>query len=197
MRIITGGQLINNRACYETDNNLSPWVHRPKDENGHDLPRPAPSSITNEDRFRGIRRGTLWEYIKDVDLYHCPGDNRHSTQSPPRDAFRSYSISYAFGSGGLTSNISNSPYRSYLRLSEVERATHYYVFVEEEHNASNYGENEGGWDLPFGGGRIASIVPTLGPSSIRWPPTTINPVPSLLLTAMRHVTPGATRAPLH
>jgi prepilin-type processing-associated H-X9-DG protein len=38
-------------------------------------------------------------------------------------------------------------------MQDVRDAPQYYVFVEEEHNGSRYGENEGGWHLPFGGGR--------------------------------------------
>ena len=90
--------LTSNRACYDTADDKTPWVHRPKDFSGNNLPNnPAPPTITDEDRFRGIRAGTLWQYIKDVGAYHCPGDNRRSTQKPPRDCWRSYSISYAFG----------------------------------------------------------------------------------------------------
>jgi prepilin-type processing-associated H-X9-DG protein len=37
-------------------------------------------------------------------------------------------------------------------MSEVKGAPSYYVFVEEEHNGSRYGENEGGWHLPCAGG---------------------------------------------
>ena len=42
-------------------------------------------------------------------------------------------------------------YLPYKKMSEVKRAPLYYVFVEEEHNGSNYGENEGGWHLPCAG----------------------------------------------
>jgi len=142
------GWLINNQACYDTPEYRTPWVHRPKQADGGDLPdSPAPAIITDQDRFRGIQAGALWPYIKDVDVYHCPGDNRRSTQKPPRDCFRSYSISYAFGHDP----IGDHGYRPYRKMSEVKRAPLYYVFVEEEHNGSRYGENEGGWHLPCAG----------------------------------------------
>jgi prepilin-type N-terminal cleavage/methylation domain-containing protein/prepilin-type processing-associated H-X9-DG protein len=148
------GLLMCNGACYDYWQGRydpTPWVHRPKDFGGNNLPQPAPETITDEDRYRGIQMGTMWPYLKDVDVYHCPGDNRRSTRRPPRDCFRSYSISYAFGDlrvgvGG------RGGYRYYRRMSEVRNAPLYYVFVEEEHNGSSYGENEGGWHLPMGGG---------------------------------------------
>jgi prepilin-type processing-associated H-X9-DG protein len=32
-------------------------------------------------------------------------------------------------------------------MQDIKQGALYYVFVEEEHNGSNYGENEGGWAL--------------------------------------------------
>ena len=139
------GGLVSNRACYDEDNGSykTAWVHSPKNVHGHNLAHhPAPSTITDEDRFRGIRAGTLWPYVRDVGAYHCPGDNRRSTQMSPRDCWRSYSISYAFGHKPLTLQG-----KAYERMQEIRQGALYYVFVEEEHNGSNYGENEGGWCL--------------------------------------------------
>ncbi len=152
------GWLICNGACYDTATDKSPWVHRPKDIAGNNLSyNPAPETIRNEDRYRGIQQGTLWKYIKDVDVYHCPGDNRRITRLPPRDCFRSYSISYAFGRR-LIGTPGDRGYNYYLKMHDVKDAPQYYVFVEEEHNGSRYGENEGGWHLPYnnGGNRIAN-----------------------------------------
>ena len=145
------GLLISNGACYDTPSDNSPWVHRPKDVTGSDLGSPAPPTITDTDRYRGIQRGTLYMYIKDVDAYHCPGDNRKSTMRPPRDCFRSYSISYAFGPMREGDLSIRGGYQYYRRMIEITSAPQYYVFVEEEHNGSRYGENEGGWHLPMGG----------------------------------------------
>jgi len=143
------GFLINNRACYDVAGEPTPWVCRPKDAAGNDLPyNPAPAYITDYDRYRGIQAGTLWKYVEDVGVYHCPGDNRRSTRRPPRDCWRSYSISYAFGHVPTVTD----GYRLYRKMQEVRNAALYYVFVEEEHNGSRYGENEGGWHLRFSGG---------------------------------------------
>ena len=152
------GALMCNGACYDQADDDSPWAHRPKDIAGNNLSyNPAPENITNNDRYRGLQQGTMWEYVKDVDVYHCPGDNRRSTRRPPRDCFRSYSISYAFGTR-RAKDIGNRGYNYYLKMQDVRDAPQYYVFVEEEHNGSRYGENEGGWHLPFdsGGNRIAN-----------------------------------------
>jgi prepilin-type N-terminal cleavage/methylation domain-containing protein/prepilin-type processing-associated H-X9-DG protein len=141
------GVLMCNGACYETDTDKSAWVHRPKTAAGADAPVAA---VLDEDRFRGIRAGTMWKYVKDVGVYHCPGDNRRNTRRPPRDCWRSYSISYAFGViDDRRRGTWDQGFRYYNRMPEVKNAALYYVFVEEEHNGSQYGENEGGWHLPF------------------------------------------------
>ena len=151
------GLLVNNRACYDTPQDRTPWVHRPKDAAGNDLGyNPAPAHITDYDRHRGIQAGTLWPYIKDVGVYHCPGDNRRSTRQPPRDCWRSYSISYGFGFMSTGSH----GYRLYKKLADVKSAAMYYVFVEEEHNGSRYGENEGGWHLRFSSGENNLLNPS-------------------------------------
>jgi prepilin-type N-terminal cleavage/methylation domain-containing protein/prepilin-type processing-associated H-X9-DG protein len=143
------GVLMCNGACYDTATDKSPWVHRPKDLDGDNLASPAPPNITKEDRYRGIQAGTMWPYLKDVDVFHCPGDNRKSTRKAPRDCFRSYSISYAFGVIQDSRRVDWRLGQYYNKVSEIANAARYYVFVEEEHNGSNYGENEGGWHLPF------------------------------------------------
>jgi len=136
------GSLVSNAACYDDRGEKTAWVYSPKNAHGHSFSSPAPSIITDEDRFRGIRAGTLFSYIMDVGAYHCPGDNRRSTQGPPRDCWRSYSISYAFGHKPITLQR-----KAYRKIQEIKQGAMYYVFVEEEHNGSNYGENEGGWSL--------------------------------------------------
>ncbi|MBN2139064.1 MAG: type II secretion system protein [Sedimentisphaerales bacterium] len=143
--------LASNRACYNNNRDKTPWVHRPKDADGNDLSiYPAPSSITAADRYRGIRAGTLWQYVQDVESYHCPGDRRANRRLPPRDCFRSYSISYGFGPmGGLFARLGFKPYE---RRLNIRGAGNYYIFVEDEGNGGSYGENDGGWRLPFGRG---------------------------------------------
>lgn len=146
------GLLMCNGACYETVDDGTPWVHAPRDVTGTALGMPAPATVIDEDRFRGIRAGTMWPYVGDVDVYRCPGDNRRSTREPPRDCFRSYSVSYAFGTLRDQDLTPRGGYRYYRRMTEIKAATRFYVFVEEEHNGSRYGENEGGWHLPFQSG---------------------------------------------
>ncbi len=58
-----------------------PWVQAP----------PDPAHAPVEERKEYIRRGTLWTYVKKMEIYQCPSDRRMS--SPYHEnAYRSYSI---------------------------------------------------------------------------------------------------------
>lgn len=150
------GELIGNLACYDSDYDRTPWVFAPKDALGQPLPsHPAAASITDEDRFRGIRKGTLWPYVKNVKTYHCPGDDRGTVREPPRDCFRSYSISYAFGH--RSGHSGRLGYKFIRRMSNIRRMAQYFVFVEEEGIGGAYGENDGGWRLPVGKVRLPPL----------------------------------------
>ena len=128
------GLVMCNGACYDTATDRSPWVHRPKDIAGNSLPSPAPASITNEDRYRGIMAGTMWPYVKDVDVYHCPGDNRRSTRQRRETAFaaiRSPTLSAPFrivaemtgGGGSITTSCPRLPTRRVTTCSSKKSTT--------------------------------------------------------------------------
>ena len=53
------GLVMCNGACYDTSADKSPWVHRPKDIAGNNLPSPATANITMADRYRGLMAGTM------------------------------------------------------------------------------------------------------------------------------------------
>jgi prepilin-type N-terminal cleavage/methylation domain-containing protein/prepilin-type processing-associated H-X9-DG protein len=133
-------RLCSSRACYDRPGNTQDnqiWVFRPQDENG----RPTPlGSITDQDRFRGIQAGALYPYIGAVGAYHCPGDTRKKRRQAPRDCYRSYSISYAFGGDWEPPG-----YNQYMKHTEIRSPSRHFVFVEEEHIGARYGANEGGW----------------------------------------------------
>lgn len=145
------GLLMCNGACYDTATDKSPWVHSPKDSAGNNLASSALPRITSEDRYRGIRAGTMWPYLENVDLYHCPADNRKSTRQTPQNCYRSYSISYAFGAVQNSRSYDSRGGQYHNKLSSIDNAARYYVFIEEEGDGSRYGENEGAWQLSLDG----------------------------------------------
>jgi prepilin-type N-terminal cleavage/methylation domain-containing protein len=93
------------------------WVEPPQDiagvYTGHSDP-------TVEDEKRGIERGHLFPFIKDVDSYRCPSDDRKRTN---KATFRSFSIA-----GGMNGEEGTDAVKKY---TEIVRPATKYVFVEE------------------------------------------------------------------
>jgi len=63
------------------------WVEPPQGPLGSYTGDPNP---TLEEELRGIEQGALYPYVKDVDAYRCPSDDRK--RNPDRATFRSFSI---------------------------------------------------------------------------------------------------------
>jgi len=80
---------------------------------------------TLEDELRGIERGGLYPYAKDVDVYRCPADDRK--RDPDRATFRSFSIA-----GGMNGEERYSyTERGIIKYTEIRNPATKYVFVEE------------------------------------------------------------------
>lgn len=78
-----------------------------------------------EDELRGIERGGLFPYVKDVDVYRCPADDRK--RDPDRATFRSFSIA-----GGMNGEERyNYTERGIIKYTEIRNPATKYVFVEE------------------------------------------------------------------
>jgi len=126
------------------------WVHNPTTADGYIYGWPT-AGITMEDRFRGIRKGALWEYNRDYDVYHCPGDRRHiegtvmDQVKPGRPEayrmWRTYSIQ-----GGLH----GEPAYSILKYNDIRQPGSTYVFVEEDYKGQYHCCNNNSWVLCWG-----------------------------------------------
>ena len=125
--IDSGGKLVDG----DTDHDES-WVNRPTRING----TPMTNNWTVDDEKRGIERGSLFPYTKDVDVYHCPGDRRY--KNPPTDpingaqngAFRSYAIT-GCANGEARTNQGEESYNIEL-YSQIKNPSAKIVFVEED-----------------------------------------------------------------
>jgi prepilin-type N-terminal cleavage/methylation domain-containing protein/prepilin-type processing-associated H-X9-DG protein len=100
------------------------------------------SPATMEEKQRGIMAGRLWNYVKDLNAYHCRGDRRKFDGN--KMTFRTYSISTAM----------NSPYapgyghETFKRIGSISTPEEFYVFVEE---ADQRGWNINSWAVyPMG-----------------------------------------------
>lgn len=103
-----------------------------------------------EDRIRGIRRGALYPYIRDHEMYHCPGDNRYQTGADERQRmYRSYIIPDVLSAArkGFHS-WTEARYKHFpKRLEEITHASLRYVFVESEFQNPNFNYDHGGWSF--------------------------------------------------
>jgi prepilin-type N-terminal cleavage/methylation domain-containing protein len=111
------------------------WVEPPQDGGGNY----TGENPTLQDELRGIERGTLYSYVKNVDIYRCPADDRK--RNPARATFRSYSIA-----GGMNGEERYDNYtgRAIIKYTEMKNPATKYVFVEE---ADPRQWNMGSWIL--------------------------------------------------
>ncbi len=122
------------------------WVLPPINEAG----QYASGAVDLVDRIRGIKRGALFPYIKNAEMYHCPGDDRY--QSAPQEhmrMYRSYLVpdvlsATAKGFHSWTEN----RYRYFpKKLDEIKQASRKYVFVESEFQNPNFNYDHGAWSF--------------------------------------------------
>ena len=110
------------RSAQFKESNEAFWVEPPQGPLGSYTGDPNP---TLEDELRGIERGALYPYVKDVDTYRCPSDDRK--RNPNRATFRSFSIA-----GGMNGEERyNFTKRAIRKYTEIRNPSTKYVFVEE------------------------------------------------------------------
>jgi len=110
------------------------WVEPPQDIDGNYT---GDSDPTAEQEQNGIRNGKLFHYVKNVDSYRCPADDRKRTNLA---TFRSFSVA-----GGMNGEkISNTSYINITKYSEIDNPATKYVLVEE---ADPRSWNMGSWLL--------------------------------------------------
>jgi prepilin-type N-terminal cleavage/methylation domain-containing protein/prepilin-type processing-associated H-X9-DG protein len=106
------------------------WVFPPQDKYGNTLT----SKFTIEDEKRGIQKGHMFSYLKNLEVYHCPSDKREATL---KLGFRTYSITnpmngYKSAAWGDVVN----RYNQIIRPSER-------IWLVEEPDTRGY--NNGSW----------------------------------------------------
>lgn len=102
--------------------------------------RVSPVIPTLDQKLEAIRQGDLFRYVGDLNVYHCPADQR--LNDPAQLAFGSFSI--AGGANGVEGG--GYGYIAALRYAQIGDPSAKYVFVEE---ADSRGENIGAWQMDF------------------------------------------------
>jgi len=120
-------KMVGGHVGGRQDGNLLDWVDTPSTGAGD------PIQLKKE----AIERGLLWSYVKNHNVYRCPGDLRK--MRPPQFAFRSYSISGTMFGEERGTDWSRRALWSY---AEIKNPALIYVFVEE---IDPRGYNIGSW----------------------------------------------------
>jgi len=103
----------------------SDWAWAPWEVNG-DAAVSDYFNATRDERYEGIRRGTLYPYTRSFACYHCPSDQSVG------DNFRSYSMPDSLNGWWSTDKPGGfANWRNLSRLSEIANPAQAYVMLEE------------------------------------------------------------------
>jgi prepilin-type N-terminal cleavage/methylation domain-containing protein/prepilin-type processing-associated H-X9-DG protein len=129
-------------ARYAPTNGVPPWVMPPLDyQAGGGYSEMPSGAVSLEQRHNGLREGVLFPYIKDIDAYHCPGDDRiRQGTSNGRQLqhllYRSYSLP-----DFLRATASTDP----KKITNFTSTAKKMLFVEEIYDAPGANHNVDGW----------------------------------------------------
>ncbi len=92
---------------------------------------------TIEERKKGLEQGSLFPYLENPDVFHCPADNEWVSVWPYR--YRGYSMP-----GGLAVYDIDD---DFVRTTEIRSPGHKYIFVEEDYDGRSHNFNHNAWDF--------------------------------------------------
>ncbi len=80
--------------------------------------------VSQEEKIEGIKRGSLWPYSNNLEIYHCPSDRNNN------DHVRSYVIGDNLNGQRARVDLS-ATWEIFKRIEDVPRPSESYVFLEE------------------------------------------------------------------
>jgi len=138
------GTVCSGMAFYGRNNGVPAWVQPPLDYSGTSIVEMGSSGqdVTREQRYNGLREGALFKYLKDIDVYHCPGDNR-ITQGTARFG---NSLAYLiFRSYSMTDYMKADGPKDEKRLFNFKNPGKKMLFVEDIYDGQAGNHNAGAW----------------------------------------------------
>jgi prepilin-type N-terminal cleavage/methylation domain-containing protein/prepilin-type processing-associated H-X9-DG protein len=140
------GSVCGGWALYNKVKGVPPWVMPPLAYSGPTIVPRDTGPVTREQRYNGLREGALYKYIRDVDAYHCPGDNR-ITQGTSRGNGLEYLI---FRSYSLTDYMRATEASDPKKLFSFKNQATKMLFVEEIYDGASGNYNHDGWSyVPY------------------------------------------------
>jgi prepilin-type N-terminal cleavage/methylation domain-containing protein/prepilin-type processing-associated H-X9-DG protein len=143
-----GGSMVGGWAWYDRPNGIPPWVMPPLDYAGTSIVQMPTGNVTIEQRYNGLRAGALFPYLKELKVFHCPGDprlRRGTSQgvTPEFQIFRSYS---------LPDYLHATEAKDPKKLFSFKEQANKMLFVEEYYDGQAGNFNHQGWSYdPYSG----------------------------------------------
>ena len=125
----------------ENDSKLvSGWTPGPTGDPAWVMMPPGAGDSSVEEKKEYIKRGQLWTYIQDVEVYHCPSDRRKNNPWH-KYGYRTYSIA-----GGMNAVKATGAWEILpcLIYTDIKQPATKYVFLAE---CDKRGYNAGSWVL--------------------------------------------------
>jgi len=134
------GSIVGGWAQYDTINGVPPWVMPPLDYSSGSVVKKNTGDVTLEQRYNGLKAGAMYPYVKEVKVYHCPGDNRARLGTSKGPAlqyciYRSYSLP-----DYLRANQGKDPKKLFTFKEQANKM----LFVEEIYDGASGNYNHDG-----------------------------------------------------
>jgi len=142
------GSIPGGMARATPTNGVAPWVKMPGDIGADGSFTAVGGNVTIEQRYNGLRAGALYPYLKEIDVYHCPGDMRKNLgtslgDTPEYQIFRSYSLPDYLAAVNPTDP---------KKLFNFKEQATKMLFVEEIYDGGSGNHNVDGWSYaPYEG----------------------------------------------
>ena len=144
------GTVCGGWALHNNVNGVPPWVMPPLDYSADTIVPMDSGPVTREQRYNGLREGVLFQYVKDVDAYHCPGDNRII-----RGTSNGMGVEYLiYRSYSLTDYMRATSNSDQKKLFSLKNPSAKMLFVEEIYDGRSGNHNHHGWSYIPGAGTM-------------------------------------------
>jgi prepilin-type N-terminal cleavage/methylation domain-containing protein/prepilin-type processing-associated H-X9-DG protein len=135
------GSVCAGWAGFNKVNGVPPWVMPPLRYSGPTIVPMGSGPVTREQRYNGLKEGVLYKYVRDVDVYHCPGDNRITRGTSLGMGleyliYRSYSLT-----DYMRATQPSDPKKLFSFKSQATKM----LFVEEIYDGAAGNYNHDGW----------------------------------------------------
>jgi len=135
------GSVCAGWAQHNKVNGVPPWVMPPLGYSGPTIVPMGSGPVTRQQRYNGLKEGVLYKYVQDVDVYHCPGDNR-ITRGTSRGMELEYLI---YRSYSLTDYMRATDNSDPKKLDSFKGQATKMLFVEEIYDGAAGNHNHDGW----------------------------------------------------